>query len=73
MNNLTTYREQLPDSIEDLSKFVLVSEEKIQALRAEIRAIKKVHLAKEVYEQKLAEAKGVNYGLRKCETVMPRT
>lgn len=56
MNELSTYREQLPDTLEDLSRFVLVSEERVQALKAEIRAIKKVSLAKEVYEQKLAEA-----------------
>lgn len=49
----------LPDTIEDLSKFVLVNEEKVQALRAQIRAIKKVSLAREVYEQKLAEAQEV--------------
>lgn len=59
LNEVSTYREQLPDTLEDLSKFVLVSEERIQALRAEIRAIKKVHLAKEVYEQKLAEAQEI--------------
>lgn len=55
MNDLTKYQEsQLPDTIEDLSKFVLVNEERVQALRAQIRAIKKVSLAKDVYEQKLA-------------------
>ena len=59
MNNLIKSDYQLPDTIEDLSKFVLVNEERIQALRAEIRAIKKVSLAKEVYEQKLAEAQEV--------------
>jgi len=59
MNELTTQQVQLPDTIEDLSKFVLYNEERIQALRASIRAIKKVQLAKEVYEQKLAEAQEV--------------
>lgn len=60
MNELATFQTgQLPDTIEDLAKFVLVNEEKSQALRAQIRAIKKVNLAKEVYEQKLAEAQEV--------------
>lgn len=59
MNDLVKTSTQLPDNIEDLSRFVLVSEERIHALRAEIRAIKKVHLAKEVYEQKLAEAQEI--------------
>ena len=59
MNELTKTSMQLPDTIEDLSKFVLVNEEKVQALRAQIRAIRKVSLAKEVYEQKLAEAQEI--------------
>ena len=59
MNDIINANIQLPDTIEDLSKFVLVNEERIQALRAEIRAIKKVSLAKEVYEQKLAEAQEI--------------
>jgi hypothetical protein len=59
MNEITTRTAQLPDTLEDLSRFVLVNEERVQALRAEIRAIKKVSLAKEVYEQKLAEAQEI--------------
>ena len=60
MNEVTTYSPtQLPDTLEDLSKFVLVNEERSQALRAQIRAIKKVNLAREVYEQKLAEAQEI--------------
>lgn len=59
MNDVINYQEQLPDTLEDLSRFVLVNEERVQALRAQIRAIKKVSLAKEVYEQKLAEAQEI--------------
>ena len=59
MSDLQVYQTQLPDTIEDLSRFVLVNEERVQALRAAIRAIKKVSLAKEVYEQKLAEAQEI--------------
>lgn len=59
MNDLSTGRMQLPDTIEDLAEFVLVNEERIQALRASIRAIQKVSLAREVYEQKLAEAQEI--------------
>lgn len=59
MNDISLSNSQLPDTIEDLSKFVLVNEERIQALRAQIRAIKKVNVAKEVYEQKLAEAQEI--------------
>ena len=59
MDELQTTNRQLPDTLDDLSKFVLVNEEKIQALRAQIRAIKKVSVAREVYEQKLAEAQEI--------------
>lgn len=59
MNEIETYQAQIPDTLEDLSQFVLVNEERVQALRAQIRAIKKVNLAKEVYEQKLAEAQEI--------------
>ena len=59
MNELQTQSKQLPDTLEDLSKFVLVGREKLNAVRAEIRAIQKVGLAKEVHEQKLAEAQEI--------------
>lgn len=60
MNEITSYQSaQLPDTLDDLSRFVLVNEERVQALKAQIRAIKKVSLAKEVYEQKLAEAQEI--------------
>ena len=59
MNELAQRQQQLPDTVEDLSKFVLVGREKLNAVRAEIRAINKVGLAQEVYQQKLAEAQDI--------------
>lgn len=59
MNSLETINTSLPANIEDLSKFVLVGREKLTAVRAEINAIKKVGLAKEVLEQKKAEAQEI--------------
>ena len=59
MNDLTTQSKQLPDTLEDLSKFVLIGREKLNAVRAEIRAIEKVQLAAEVHEQKLNEAQEI--------------
>lgn len=56
MNNLTIMQSNLPNNLEDLSKFVLVGREKLTAVRAEIRAIDKVQLAEEVREQKKEEA-----------------
>lgn len=57
--SLQTYNMQLPEKMEELSKFVLINEERVHALRAQIKAIKKAKLAKEVYEQKLAEAQEI--------------
>lgn len=45
--------------MEEISKFVLVGREKLAAVRAEINAIKKVGLAKEVLEQKKTEAQEI--------------
>lgn len=59
MNELATQTTQLPNNIEDLAKFALVGREKLAAVRAEINAIKKVGLAKEVLEQKRSEAQEI--------------
>lgn len=59
MNDLITTTKQLPDTLPELSKFVLVGREKLASVRAEIRAIQKVGLAKEVLEQKKAEAQEI--------------
>lgn len=56
MNELITQTIQLPDTLEDLSKFVLVGREKLTSVRAEIRAINKLELAEEVRKQKKEEA-----------------
>ena len=56
MNELIKTQSQLPDNIKDLSKFVLVGREKLISVKAEIRAINKLQLAEEVYNQKLEEA-----------------
>ena len=55
MNDLISYERNLPENIEDVAKFVVIGAEKLNALRAEIRAIKKASIAKEVYDQKLEE------------------
>lgn len=59
MNEIAERQVQLPNTIEDLSKFVLVGREKLNAVRAEIRAISKIGLAREVYQQKLSEAQDI--------------
>lgn len=59
MNELTVTNAQLPTTLEDLSKFALIGREKLTAVRAEISAIKKLGLAKEVHAQKLKEAQDI--------------
>ena len=59
MNDLATTARQLPDNLPDLAKFALIGREKLIAVKAEIRAIQKVGLAKEVHEQKLKEAQEI--------------
>lgn len=56
MNEIVTSAENLPANLEDLSRFVLVGREKLNIVRAQIRAIKRVGLAREVAEQKRQEA-----------------
>lgn len=65
MNELATYQQSgLPDTIEDVAHFLLIAPEKATALRAEIRAIQRVGLAKEVYDQKLEEQR------RLCDMIL---
>lgn len=59
MNELATVNKQLPDTLPEIAKFSLVGREKLAAVRAEIRAIEKVGLAKEVLEQKKTEAQEI--------------
>lgn len=49
----------LPANLEDLAKFVLIGRDKLQAVRAEINAISKLDIAREVREQKLHEAQEI--------------
>lgn len=64
MNDLATYQGSLPETAEDLAHFLLIAPEKAAAMRAEIRAIQKVGLAKAVYDQKLEEQR------RLCDMIL---
>lgn len=56
MNELAAYQSgDLPAQPSDLAKFMIVAQEKVKAVKAEIRAIQKLNLAKEVYAQKMEE------------------
>lgn len=67
MNEVTINSTNLPTTIEDLSKFVLIGREKLVAVRAEIRAIDKVGLAEEVRKQKLQEAQAISEAVLDAE------
>jgi len=67
MNDLIIQTVNLPDKIEDLSRFVLVGREKLIAVKAEIRAIEKLHTAQEVRDQKRAEAKMIGEAVLDAE------
>lgn len=59
MNELQTQTTQLPETLPELARFALIGREKLVAVKAEIRAIDKVGLAKEVREQKLKEGQDI--------------
>lgn len=58
-NQVSKVNQQLPSTIYDLSRFVLVGREKLVAVRAEIRAIDKLGLVQGIREQKLREAQDI--------------
>jgi N6-adenosine-specific RNA methylase IME4 len=60
MTDLTTVNHQLPSTIEDLARFVLIGRDRMAAVRAEISAINRLGLAQEVRQQKLAEAQQIS-------------
>lgn len=69
MNELATYQQTgMLNTIEDLSRFVLVGREKLTSVRAAIRAIDKVQLAQEVRDQKMEEARMLSEALLDAET-----
>lgn len=67
MNEIQTANTMLPETLPELSKFVLIGREKLTAVRAEIRAIEKVGLAQEVRSQKLKEAQAISEAVLDAE------
>jgi len=66
--DLAVTRNNLPETIEDLTKFALIGREKLTAVRAEIRAIDKLKLANDVKQQKLLEAQDIAETVLDAET-----
>lgn len=67
MQELITQSKQLPDNLEDLAKFALIGREKLVTVRAEIRAIDKIELAREVRDQKLQEGQEIGEAVLDAE------
>lgn len=59
MNEIVNSSAQLPDTLPDLARFVLIGRDKLKAVRAEIHAINNVGVARVVYKQKLEEAQEI--------------
>lgn len=59
MDDLIIRKEYVPETAEDLSRFVLIGRDRLTAVKAAIRAIDKVGVAADVYQQKLAEGQEI--------------
>ena len=60
MNELTTTMTQLPDTIADLTQFVLVGKAKLQAYMLKLQSVNKLSVAQEIRDQTLKEAQEVS-------------
>lgn len=67
MNELTARTTQLPDTLEDLSQFVLVSKAKLDAYKVKLRAVNRLSDAQEIREQTFQEAQEVANALIAAE------
>ena len=59
MNDIVLRKDNLPDTIEELQRFVLVGHERLKAYRAALSAINKLELAEEVRDQTRQDAQMV--------------
>ena len=67
MTELMNIGNTLPSKIEDLAKFVLIGREQLNMVRAGIKALDKLDMAKDVREQKKAEAQMLAEALMDAE------
>ena len=59
MNEIALTNTSLPERFEDVAAFAIVAQEKLKSVRAEINAVKRLGLAKDVLAQKIAEAQEI--------------
>lgn len=67
MNEITAGTAQLPDTIEDLTQFVLVGKAKLQAYMLKLQTINKLSTAQEIRDQTLKEAQEISTALIAAE------
>lgn len=68
MQEITTYNAaQLPDTLEDLTQFVLVGKAKLQAYMLKLQTVNKLSVAQEIRDQTLKEAQEVSTALIAAE------
>lgn len=70
MNELTQYQGGVPDTPQDLAKFILFGQQKLVSVRAEIKAIKDLKLAQEVEAQKMEEARMLSEALLDAQVLI---
>ena len=68
MDELTKRTTQLPDTLEDLSQFVLVNKAKLDAYRVKLRAVNRLSDAQGIREQTLQEMQDISSALIAAET-----
>lgn len=68
MDELTTRTTQLPDTLEDLSQFVLVNKAKLDAYRVKLRTVNRLSDAQEIREHTLQEMQDISSALIAAET-----
>jgi hypothetical protein len=67
-NNLVKVNNNLPANLDDLNKFILIGKEKLISVKAEIRAMKNLKVAEDVYKQKEVEARELGGALLLAKT-----
>ena len=68
MNELTTFSEsQLPDTLEDLTQFVLVGKAKLNAYMLKLQTVNKLSVAQEIRDQTLKETQEISTALIAAE------
>lgn len=67
MNELETYQAQLPDTIEDLTKFVLIGRAKLDAYKLKLQKVKRLSDAQEIREQTLQDMQDVSIAILAAE------